>query len=103
MRSHLLSGLAHAGVLEYGRGRGGMALRASPRFLAHAEDTAARLGAHARSGPEAVLAAALASWDDDGAGLRAAAQFLADFLAERDQLGSIRPVFPVLEHFAVEA
>lgn len=94
-----LAALARSGVLEYTRGRA-VGLRASPRFVAHAEQTAARLGLHASLGTTAILAAALDSWDEEGLGLRDAAPMLTEFLAERHQLGLLRPVFPVLEHFA---
>lgn len=99
MSSHLLASLARSGVLEYARSRRGMTLRASPRFLAHAEQAAARLGSHAALGAAVVLEAALATWDEEGVGLRDAARLLAELLGEREQLGAIRPVFPVLEHF----
>ncbi len=100
MSSHLLAALARSGVLEQSRSRAGVTIRVSPRFLAHAEQTASRLGLHAALGASAVLEAALATWDEDGVGLRDAARLLADFLGERHQLGMIRPVFPVLEQFA---
>jgi len=101
MTSQRLADLARSGVLEYGRSRAGVTLRASPRFLDHAEATAQRLGTHGSLGTRAVLQAALASWDDDGRGLANAAGILADFLGERDQLGALRPVFPVLEQYAI--
>ncbi len=101
MSSHLLADLARSGVLEYNRSRAGSVLRPSPRFMAHAEQTAGRLGAHASLGAVAILENALATWDEHGLGLRDAARFLADFLGERDQLGALRPVFPVLEQFAL--
>ncbi|MEA3190030.1 MAG: hypothetical protein QOD77_612 [Thermoplasmata archaeon] len=94
MTSHLAR-LAQAGILS----RNGAVLRATPRFLAHAEATAARLHG---LGTVGVLHAALSSWDDV-ADVRGAAAFLADFLGERDQLGALRPVFPVLEGFGVAA
>ena len=100
MSSHLLSRLASTGVLEYARSHGSIALRASPRFLAHAEQVAARLGTHRSAGTVAFLEAALASWGESGLDLRVAAAFLADFMGERNQLGALRPVFPPLEHFA---
>jgi hypothetical protein len=93
-----LNALARAGVLECRPGPAGAALRANPRFLAHAEEVAARRG-HWRAEP--ALAAALSDWDEEGRGLHRHAAFVAAFLAEREQLGRLRPAFPALEGFGL--
>src|SRR5438270_12725939 len=99
-----MSSLTQSGILEQSRGRGACTLRVSPRFLAHAEETAARLFQQARFlGVAHALEAALASWDGYDHAVRPAALFLADFLDNRDQMGNLRPVFPALEQFAVAA
>jgi hypothetical protein len=102
--THPLATLTRCGVLEQSRGRGACTLRVSPRFLAHAEETAARLFEQARFlGVAHALETALSSWDGYDHAVRPAALFLADFLGEREQMGSLCPVFPVLEQFAVAA
>jgi hypothetical protein len=91
-------------VLEQSRGRGACVLRVNPRFLAHAESTAARLAQQGRlMGVQHALESALSTWDDAHEDIRPTAGFLADFLGEREQFGGLRPVFPSLEHFAVAA
>src|ERR1041385_4175923 len=98
-----MAALTRCGVLEQSRGRGACTLRVSPRFLAHAEETAARLFEQARFlGVTHALEAALSTWDY-GHAVRPAALFLADFLGEREQFGGLRPVFPALEQFALAA
>jgi hypothetical protein len=95
--------LTRCGVLEQSRGRGASTLRVTPRFLAHAEETAARLFQQARfMGVTHALETALASWDGIH-DVRPAALFLADFLGEREQFGGLRPVFPALEQFSAAA
>lgn len=102
--AHSLAALTRCGVLEQSRGRGACVLRVSPRFLAHAEATAARLSQQGRlMGVQHALESALSTWDDTDDDMRPAAGFLADFLGQRDQFGGLRPVFPSLEHFAVAA
>jgi len=100
--------LTRSGILEQSRGRTTSSsqptLRVSPRFLAHAEQTSARLAQQGRHlGVAHALEAALSAWDDYHHDVRSAALFLADFLGERDQMGSLRPVFPSLEQFAIAA
>lgn len=100
MTGNLLARLTLAGVLARSGGRRSR-LRVSPRFLAHAEGTAGRLHMQGRTAtPGPVLAAALQTWDDFHGDAHTTARFLEDFLADRDQLGPLRPVFPVLEAFA---
>jgi hypothetical protein len=104
MASSPLSTLTRCGILEHSRGRATAALRVSPRFLSHAETTAARLLQEARFlGVAHALEAALSSWDDYPHDVRPAALFLAEFLDGRDQLGALQPVFPVLEGFGAAA
>ncbi len=100
MADHLLAALSRAGVLERAAVRGRSHLRVSPRFLAHAEEAAARIPSapHVRS--DSVLEAALATWDTFQNDVRAGAAFLQEFLGERHQFGHLRPVFPVLESYA---
>jgi hypothetical protein len=99
-----LSALAAAGVLERCSARGRAFLRVTPRFLAHAEDAAARLRLQGRhTGPSAALASALLSWDGYDHDPRQGARVLVDLLEERGQLGALRPVFPLLEEFGAVA
>lgn len=99
-----LSALAGAGVLERCSGRGRAYLRVAPRFLAHAEDCAARLRLQGRSsGPTGTLASALLGWDGYDHDPHQGALVLVDLLEERGQLGALRPVFPLLEEFATAA
>lgn len=103
MGSNLLAALAAAGILER-TGPGRAVLRASPRFLAHAEGTAGRLRLQGRStGAEAALEAALVTWDGYRHSPLAGARFLREFLEERNQLGAVVPVFPALETFTPQA
>ncbi len=104
MVSNLLARLAVAGVLERTGNRLGARLRVAPRFLAHAEAVAHQQRARGRS-PEAVttLEAALARWDEYQGDCRLGADILLDFMEIRDQLGSVRPMFPALERYAVVA
>jgi len=95
-----LSDLAAAGVLERCSGRGRAFLRVAPRFLAHAEDAAARLRLQGRAtGPAGTLAFALLGWDGYDSDPHQGALVLVDLLEERGQLGALRPVFPLLEQF----
>lgn len=97
---NLLAQLTQADVLERCHGRGRTFLRVTPRFLAHAEESAARLKLAGRhTGPSAALAQALLTWDDFQHDPHQAALVLVDLLEERGQLGSLRPVFPLLEQF----
>jgi hypothetical protein len=99
-----LSALAAAGVLERCSTRGRVFLRVTPRFLAHAEDASARLRLQGRhAGPSGALASALLSWDGYDHDPHQGALLLAEFLAERGQLGALRPVFPLLEEFGAIA
>jgi hypothetical protein len=96
--------LTRSGILEQSRGRSTLTLRVSPRFLAHAEQTSARLAQQGRHlGIAHALETALSAWDDYRHDVRPAALFLAEFLNEREQMGGLRPVFPSLEHFALAA
>jgi hypothetical protein len=102
--STLLSGLSAAGVLERPGSRRGAFLRVTPRFLDHAEATAARMRMTGRgASPAVVLHAALAGWDDYRQDPYQGALLLVDFLDGRGQLGNLQPVFPALEHFAQAA
>ncbi|HUR25521.1 MAG TPA: hypothetical protein VM327_05855 [Candidatus Thermoplasmatota archaeon] len=95
-----LSALAAAGVLERCSGRGRAYLRVTPRFLAHAEDAAARLRLNGRAtGPAGTLVSALLAWDGFDHDPHQGALVLVDLLEERGQLGALRPVFPLLEQF----
>lgn len=95
-----LSALAGAGVLERCSGRGRAYLRVTPRFLAHAEDCAARLRLQGRAtGPTGTLAFALLAWDGYDHDANQGALVLVDLLEERSQLGALRPVFPLLEQY----
>jgi hypothetical protein len=95
-----LSALASAGVLERCSGRGRAYLRVTPRFLAHAEDAAARLRLQGRAtSPAGTLATALLAWDGYDHDPHSGALLLVDLLEERGQLGALRPVFPLLEQF----
>jgi hypothetical protein len=99
-----MAALTRCGVLEQSRGRGACTLRVSPRFLAHAEETAARLFQQARFlGVAHALETALSAWDGYEHDVRPAAAFLVEFLGEREQFGGLRPVFPVLEQFTAAA
>ncbi|MEA3203877.1 MAG: hypothetical protein QOI63_1557 [Thermoplasmata archaeon] len=99
-----MADLTRCGVLEQSRGRGASTLRVTPRFLAHAEEAAARLFQEARFlGVAHALETALSTWDGYDHAVRPAALFLVDFLGEREQFGGLRPVFPALEQFAVAA
>lgn len=99
--STLLSSLASAGVLERPGSRRGAFLRVTPRFLAHAEDTASRLRLLGRAhDPASVLTAALTAWDDYGHDPHQGSLLLVDFLDGRSQLGALQPVFPALDSFA---
>lgn len=100
---HTLSRLYSAGVLERGGARVGRILRVSPRFLAHAEATAAQRGATSHPDIEQTLEAALAIWDEFNGDVNDGARLLRDLLEERGQLGALRPVFPALERFAPAA
>jgi len=99
---HPLSALTDAGVLER-TGHPRSTLRVTPRFLAHAEATAARRRLLAHDGTRSVLQAALATWDDYAHDARVGADLLERLLDERGQLGSLRPQFPILERFAQAA
>jgi hypothetical protein len=95
-----LSALASAGVLERCSGRGRAYLRVTPRFLAHAEDAAARLRLQGRAdGAAGVLSLALLAWDGYEHDPHQGALVLVELLEERGQLGAIRPVFPLLDQF----
>ena len=95
-----LSALAASGVLERCSSRGRAYLRVTPRFLAHAEDAAARLRLHGRAtGPAGTLTSALLAWDGYTHDPHQGALVLVDLLEERGQLGALRPVFPLLEQF----
>jgi hypothetical protein len=100
----LLSALSAAGVLERPSSRRGAFLRVTPRFLDHAERTAARLRLTGRPAqPASVLDAALATWDDYRHDPHQGALLLVDFLDGRSQLGGLQPVFPALEAFSAAA
>lgn len=100
----LLSALSSAGILERPSSRRGAFLRVTPRFLAHAEETAARLHLTGRAAnPALVLDSALATWDDYRHDPHQGALLLVDFLDGRSQLGSLQPVFPALDNFAQAA
>jgi hypothetical protein len=101
MAAHpLLSALCGAGILERTSARQGPYLRVTPRFLSHAETTAARLRLQGRpNDPCSTLASALLEWDEYQHDPQQGALVLVDLLDERDQLGSLRPVFPGLEQF----
>lgn len=102
MAQNLLAALALAGVLQ--RAPGARGLRVTHRFLAHAEGTAGRFRMLGLAGDESdVLANALSTWDDYRQDPRAGAGLLRDMLADRDQLGSLRPVFPAIESFSAAA
>lgn len=102
--STLLSALSSAGVLERPGSRRGAFLRVTPRFLAHAEATAARLRVSGRpNAPAAVLDHALSTWDDYRHDPHQGALLLVDFLDGRSQFGSLQPVFPALDAFAQAA
>ncbi len=102
MAQNLLAALALAGILQ--RAPGARGLRVTHRFLAHAEGTAGRYRTLGLTGDESdVLTAALSTWDDYRQDPRAGAQLLRDMLADRDQLGAIRPVFPAIESFMAAA
>lgn len=102
--SPLLSALSGAGVLERPSSRRGAFLRVSPRFLDHAESTAARLRMQGGPvAPAAVLQQALANWDDYRHDPSQGALLLVDFLDGRSQFGALQPVFPALEAFAPAA
>ena len=104
MTVHVLAALAQAGVVERSGSRGTRRLRATPRFLAHAEATAARLALRGTTpGATEALEAALGAWDGYLHDARQGARFLREFLGERDQLGALHPVFPVLEGFPARA
>lgn len=95
--------LSSARVLVRSGGRRNR-LRVNPRFLAHAEGTAGRLHLQGRPvGSVQALEVALTTWDGFAGDACHAAAFLETFLADRHQLGALRPVFPVLESFAVAA
>jgi hypothetical protein len=97
----LLSALCAAGVLERTPARGGTYLRVSPRFLAHAEASSSRLRVQGLPAtPGASLSTALTSWDGFTQDPLAAADLLLEILEARNQLGGLRPVFPMLEQFA---
>ncbi|MEA3144286.1 MAG: hypothetical protein QOG31_1610 [Thermoplasmata archaeon] len=99
-----MAALTRCGVLEQSRGRGACTLRVSPRFLAHAEATAARLFQQGRfMGVAHTLETALTAWDGSPPDVRHVAHFLAQFLDEREQMGGLRPVFPALEQFSAAA
>lgn len=99
-----LSDLTSAGVLERCSGRGRAYLRVTPRFLAHAEDAAARLRLSGRgSTPAGILVSALLAWDGYDHDPHQGALVLVDLLEERGQLGALRPVFPLLEQFGTVA
>jgi hypothetical protein len=100
--------LTRSGILEQSRGptskTSNPTLRVSPRFLAHAESTSARLAQQGRlMGIAHALETALSSWDDYKHDVRPAALFLTEFLGEREQFGALRPVFPSLEQFSAAA
>ena len=100
----LLSALSAAGVLERPGSRRGAFLRVTPRFLDHAESTAARLRMTGHpTAPAAVLHAALAGWDDYRQDPYQGALLLADFLDGHGQFGGLQPVFPALESFPAAA
>ncbi len=102
MAQNLLASLALAGVLQ--RAPAARGLRVTHRFLAHAEGTAGRFRTLGLTGDECdVLAAALSTWDDFRQDPRAGAALLRDMLADRDQLGALRPVFPGLDTFSAAA
>lgn len=83
-----LPGLVRSGVVLRTGGR----LRVSGRFLAHAERAVAQ--ATLRGAPDLTLAleSALRA-SGHRADVPESARFIADFLAERGQLGTLRPVF----------
>ncbi|MGB0651797.1 MAG: hypothetical protein ACPGQL_01235 [Thermoplasmatota archaeon] len=98
MAGNLLASLTLAGVLQRRGGRSGSRLRVAPRFLDHAERQAAT-----RADPVRALEDALVTWDGYANDVRLGARLLHDLLAERDQLGALRPVFPALESFTTAA
>jgi hypothetical protein len=96
--STLLSALAQADVLERCHGRGRTYLRVTPRFLAHAEASSARLRQQGRhTGATGALAHALLAWDAYAHDPHQGARVLVDLLDDRGQLGLLRPVFPLEE------
>lgn len=100
MARNILASLVMANIVERA-GPGRATLRVTPRFMAHLEGTAGRLrvqGHPARDRP--LLEAALATWDEHFVAPRAGAGFLADLLAERQQWGTLQPMFPDLAGFA---
>ncbi|MFO1532575.1 MAG: hypothetical protein ABR562_02580 [Thermoplasmatota archaeon] len=81
--------LVRDGVLVRTAGR----LRVSSRALAHAERAAAQAALHGGpAGLEAALGSALRACGYGG-DVPAGAAYLAEFLAERGQLGALQPVF----------
>jgi hypothetical protein len=94
--STLLSALAQADVLERCHGRGRTFLRVTPRFLAHAEECAARLRQQGRhAGTSGALAHALLAWDAYAHDPHQGARVLVDLLEDKGQLGLLSPVFPL--------
>ena len=84
-----LAHLVQDGVLVRTAGR----LRVSSRYLAHAERAAAQASLH---GSPPVLSSALESalrTHGYGGDIPTAARYLAEFLAERGQMGALQPVF----------
>lgn len=102
MAQNLLASLVTAGVVERAGPRGRAHLRVSPRFMAHAEGTVGRLRIQGHV-PDArgVLQAALMTWDGLHVDPWAGAGFLERLLADRDQWGALRPVFPDLGSFHI--
>lgn len=103
--SALLSDLAAAGVVERASSRSGPShLRVAARFLSHAErETARRQSLGLAASAEDVLAAVLTVWDEYSGDARSGAEVVFAVMAERHQLGLLRPAFPTLDAFALAA
>lgn len=101
MASSLLASLSLAGIIQRaGRHR---TLRVSPRFMAHAEQAATELASRGVQEPAEVLRSALCTWDEYRHDPDSGARFLLRIMEDREQLGSLRPVFPPLEQFVAAA
>lgn len=103
MAQNLLASLTLAGIIER-TGPGRRTLRVTPRFMAHAEGTVGRLHTLGLVCDDVdVLHAALQTWDDFLQDPWSSARFLHQIMADRDQLGQLRPVFPAIEQFSAAA
>lgn len=103
MGQSILAHLVAAGIVERAGARGRAHLRVTPRFMAHAEGTRGRLRMQGQeTAGLRLLEHAVGTWDDLCVDPRAGARMLQQLLGDREQWGTLRPVFPDLGSFQMD-